>query len=271
MPTQAFLDRVARGNIFWHALPLNAELELMDVSLPIQAFLGGVARGDIFWHALPFNAELELMDASLLAASVQLTHEIDAQLGLPPKITMSQVWHHSLPPASLSGPSSSKSVTRRILNVSAEGWVVVGKHNLICKGGSAERAGSMHACMNRLVFISMAPVLVRQASPHSAVGRACVLYTSALQYLPLLACMLTQQGMPGCAARRAGVLAERGASPDGPGHPGGHRGHKRRLRAAGRAPQHPLHLARPPLRRAAAGHVAPRCWHLILLTIEPAT
>ena len=60
--------------------------------MPEQAFLDGVARGDIWWHALPFNAELELMDASLLAANVQLTHEIDAALGLPPKITMSQVW-----------------------------------------------------------------------------------------------------------------------------------------------------------------------------------
>ena len=60
-----------------------------------------MARGDIYWHALPFNAELELMDASLLAANVQLTHEIDAKLGLPPKITMSQVWQDALRPASV--------------------------------------------------------------------------------------------------------------------------------------------------------------------------
>ena len=71
------------------------------VGVPNQAFLDGVARGDIFWHALPFNAELELMDASLLAANVQLTHEIDASLGLPPKITMSQVWHYSYPARTL--------------------------------------------------------------------------------------------------------------------------------------------------------------------------
>ena len=56
-----------------------------------QDFKDAVARGDIYWHALPFNAELELMDASLLEAAVQLTHEVDAQLGLPSKITMSQV------------------------------------------------------------------------------------------------------------------------------------------------------------------------------------
>ena len=48
-------------------------------------------RGDIYWHALPFNGQLEFFDVSLLEFAVQLTHEIDVKFGLPPKRTMSQV------------------------------------------------------------------------------------------------------------------------------------------------------------------------------------
>lgn len=48
-------------------------------------------RGDIYWHALPFNGQLELFDVSLLEFAVQLTHEIDVKFGLTPKRTMSQV------------------------------------------------------------------------------------------------------------------------------------------------------------------------------------
>lgn len=48
-------------------------------------------RGDIYWHALPFNGQLEFFDVSLLEFAVQLTHELDIKFGLPPKRTMSQV------------------------------------------------------------------------------------------------------------------------------------------------------------------------------------
>ena len=48
-------------------------------------------RGDITWHALPHNAQLELFDPSLLEFAVQLTHGLDKRFGLPPKLTMSQV------------------------------------------------------------------------------------------------------------------------------------------------------------------------------------
>ncbi|EIE25882.1 hypothetical protein COCSUDRAFT_46416 [Coccomyxa subellipsoidea C-169] len=56
----------------------------------VEAFIEAVQNGDIWWHAMPHNAELEFMDRSMLQASIQLTHELDAAFGLPPKITMSQ-------------------------------------------------------------------------------------------------------------------------------------------------------------------------------------
>ncbi len=56
-------------------------------------------RGDIYWHALPFNGQLEFFDVSLLEFAVQLTHEIDIKFGLPPKRTMSQVMLTTKPPA----------------------------------------------------------------------------------------------------------------------------------------------------------------------------
>ena len=49
-----------------------------------------VRKGDIYWHAYPFNMQSEVADASLLAAAVNLTHDLDARFGLPPKITISQ-------------------------------------------------------------------------------------------------------------------------------------------------------------------------------------
>ena len=57
----------------------------------MQAFEGAVHKGDIYWHALPFNGQLEFFDVSLLEFAVQLTHELDVKFGLPPKRTMSQV------------------------------------------------------------------------------------------------------------------------------------------------------------------------------------
>jgi len=60
-----------------------------------QAFKKAVQQGDIWWHAMPHNAELEFMDRSMLQANIQLTHELDKAFGLPPKITMSQVHSYS--------------------------------------------------------------------------------------------------------------------------------------------------------------------------------
>lgn len=58
--------------------------------------------GDIFWHAMPFNTQVELLDAPLLQYAIEMTHELDARFGQPPKRTMSQVMraagaHFSIP------------------------------------------------------------------------------------------------------------------------------------------------------------------------------
>jgi hypothetical protein len=60
------------------------------ISFAVQAFVDAIQAGNIWWHAMPFNAQLELMDKSMLQANIQLTHDLDAQLSLPAKITMSQ-------------------------------------------------------------------------------------------------------------------------------------------------------------------------------------
>jgi hypothetical protein len=57
----------------------------------VVAFREAVQRGDIWWHAYPHNAQMEVMDESLLTYGVTMTHELDALFGLPPKITLSQV------------------------------------------------------------------------------------------------------------------------------------------------------------------------------------
>jgi hypothetical protein len=50
-----------------------------------------VRRGDITWHALPHNAQLELFDAQLLDFATDLTHELDRAFELAPKTTLSLV------------------------------------------------------------------------------------------------------------------------------------------------------------------------------------
>ena len=62
-------------------------------------------RGDIYWHALPFNGQLEFFDVSLLEFAVQLTHELDVKFGLPPKRTMSQVGSSMQRPTPWAGAS----------------------------------------------------------------------------------------------------------------------------------------------------------------------
>lgn len=76
-----------------HARQMQSPYGTGTGGILLQAFIEAVQAGDIWWHAMPFNAQLELMDKSLLQANIQLTHDLDAQLGLPPKITMSQVTH----------------------------------------------------------------------------------------------------------------------------------------------------------------------------------
>lgn len=76
--------------------PFMSEVECVPESFGnnrgiAQAFIDAVQRGDIWWHAMPHNAELEFMDRSMLQANIQLTHELDRSFGLPPKVTMSQV------------------------------------------------------------------------------------------------------------------------------------------------------------------------------------
>ena len=52
--------------------------------------MDAVKRGDIVWHAMPFNSELELFDSSMVDFSIQLTHDLDKKMGRDPTITMSQ-------------------------------------------------------------------------------------------------------------------------------------------------------------------------------------
>ncbi|CAL5218578.1 g272 [Coccomyxa viridis] len=56
----------------------------------VEAFTEAVHAGDIFWHAMPFNTQVELLDAPLLQYAVEMTHELDDRFGQPPKRTMSQ-------------------------------------------------------------------------------------------------------------------------------------------------------------------------------------
>jgi hypothetical protein len=48
-----------------------------------------IRAGDIWWHALPFNAEMAVYDSATLAGALQLTRNLDAKFGLPPKTTLS--------------------------------------------------------------------------------------------------------------------------------------------------------------------------------------
>eukprot|EP00884_Botryococcus_braunii_P018962 jgi/Botrbrau1/574/Bobra.0010s0040.1 len=59
-------------------------------STEVVAFREAVQREDIWWHAFPHNAQMEVMDESLLTFGVTMTHELDALFGLAPKITLSQ-------------------------------------------------------------------------------------------------------------------------------------------------------------------------------------
>lgn len=55
-----------------------------------------IARGDLYWHAFPHNAQVEVMDSWLFEYGVQLVHDLDTRFGLAPKVTMSQVRGHGI-------------------------------------------------------------------------------------------------------------------------------------------------------------------------------
>ena len=84
-------DSASAGDISW----LLPEYDWCVIGQPFYScnhtqFLAAIKRGDIVWHAMPFNSELELLDASMIDFSIQLTHDLDAKLGRSNTITMSQ-------------------------------------------------------------------------------------------------------------------------------------------------------------------------------------
>ena len=42
----------------------------------VAAFKEGIAKGDIVWHAMPFNAEPELVDSSLFDALLRIAQNL---------------------------------------------------------------------------------------------------------------------------------------------------------------------------------------------------
>ncbi|KAL6772128.1 hypothetical protein ACKKBG_A29040 [Auxenochlorella protothecoides x Auxenochlorella symbiontica] len=57
----------------------------------VQELEEGIRAGDITWHALPHNSQIEAFDAPLLRWAVDFTHALDAKYGQSPRITMSQM------------------------------------------------------------------------------------------------------------------------------------------------------------------------------------
>ena len=56
----------------------------------LSNFTAAIKRGDIVWHAFPFNAQMEFYDESMADFGFKVTHQLDAQFGRDPTITMSQ-------------------------------------------------------------------------------------------------------------------------------------------------------------------------------------
>eukprot|EP01047_Picozoa_sp_COSAG01_P033705 COSAG01_NODE_2492_length_7583_cov_4.761491_4_plen_1034_part_00 len=73
-----YLDCPAR-----HGLRCPSQREL-------GSFRSAVKRGDIWWHALPHNAELATFSAPMIQAALALTHALDAEFGLVRKRVLSQ-------------------------------------------------------------------------------------------------------------------------------------------------------------------------------------
>lgn len=56
----------------------------------VAAFKAAAKRGDIWWHAMPHNAELATMAPNTIAAAIGVTHSLDDSLGLPRRRVVSQ-------------------------------------------------------------------------------------------------------------------------------------------------------------------------------------
>ena len=71
-------------------LPGGEQLLRCPNASALAAFEAAARRGDIGWHAMPFNAEPEVLDASLFRAAMNLTWAEDANVGHAKRITYSQ-------------------------------------------------------------------------------------------------------------------------------------------------------------------------------------
>ena len=56
----------------------------------VAAFTAAVKRGDIWWHAMPHNAELATMAPRTIAGAIGVTHRLDDRLALPRRRVVSQ-------------------------------------------------------------------------------------------------------------------------------------------------------------------------------------
>jgi hypothetical protein len=56
----------------------------------VAALKAAAKAGLVHWHAFPNNAELEMGNQALIQAGINLTHRLDASLGIPPKRVLSQ-------------------------------------------------------------------------------------------------------------------------------------------------------------------------------------
>lgn len=68
--------------------PFAENIDCPDADQLTQ-FNESVQNGWIGWHAVPFNTETALMTSGALGASVELTHGLDAHMGVPNKTVMS--------------------------------------------------------------------------------------------------------------------------------------------------------------------------------------
>jgi hypothetical protein len=97
MRADASLPTAWRSNFMLQAYYVSLYLDCpqnLGLACPnataVSEFKIAAAQGDIHWHAFPHNAELEMGNPTLLEAGINLTHSIDASLGLPPKRVLSQ-------------------------------------------------------------------------------------------------------------------------------------------------------------------------------------
>lgn len=57
----------------------------------VEGFKDAIKRGDITWHAGPMNMEYEIMDESMVEFAVQLSFDLDKRFGIERKYrTVSQ-------------------------------------------------------------------------------------------------------------------------------------------------------------------------------------